>query len=446
MYLEGGVSLCCFRGASSGRGGGRGVGGRWGQEDVPVHAALPGGIVEAVEHVQEHGAEVSLIRPVARGGEVVTGEAGLPLVASAPDGEGEDEEDDEGGLGAGCALEALDVEGVAEDDGTDHLGEPVEEGVEGAGADVEEGAVDGVGLVGGEPVRGPEHGEEEEDVGLGDDGLVEADELGAPRGVLHEDDARAVGADHVVCVAEEQGQDGTGEHEHDEGDVSSILDPNALRVVDVQAQWNQGPDDTAQVEDGPEPGEGAALLGLERVGHHDGALGGPEETGADTEQGAREVAEPIELSTRVMRGEQRDGVDAVADATERKGCLDTQTVDEGAGEETHDGEGAVEGNVLRMWLAKSCFRFPHPLSHIPAFPAPMESLAIATTRPSRKVKNYHIRSQCMIVASTTTQTRQCVEHTGAREADERDHQELEHRRRVPRHDHRANLALAVHPS
>lgn len=315
--------------------------------NVPVDAALPRSIVEAVEHVQEHGAEVSLILPVAVPRLVVAGEAGLPLVAAAPDGEGEDEEDDEGGLCAGGALEALDVEGVAEDDGADHLREPVEERVEGARADVEVAAVDRVGLVGGEPVRGPEHGEEEEDVGVGDDGLPEADELGAPRGVLHQDDARAVGADDAVGVGEEQGQHGTAEHEHDEGDVRPVIDRHLLGAVDGLAERDQGPDDTAQVEDGPEPGEGAALLGLERVGHHDGALGGPEETGADTEQGAREVVEPVDVE--VQGDEQGDGVDAVADATEGQGELDTQTVDEGAGEETHDGEGTVEGRVLRTW-------------------------------------------------------------------------------------------------
>lgn len=62
------------------------------------------------------------------------------------------------------------------------------------------------------------------------------------------------------------------------------------------------------------------------------------------------------------------------------------------------------------------------------------------------MNNYHLRSQCRIVASTTTQTRQCVEHTRAREADHRDHDELEHGRRVPRDDHFTDLALAVHPT
>lgn len=224
MYL-GCVSLCCYAVDGFGRDGGA-------RRSIPVNAALPRGIVEAVEHVQEHGAEVTLVLPVALNlGLVITGEAGLPLVAAAPDGEGEDEEDDKGSLGAGGALEALDVEGVAEDDGADHLREPVEEGVEGARADVEVAAVDGVGLVGGEPVRGPEHGEEEEDVGVGDNGLPETDDLGRPRRVLHEDDARAVGADDLVGVGEEQGQHGAAEHEHDEGDVGSVTDRQFVGVV-----------------------------------------------------------------------------------------------------------------------------------------------------------------------------------------------------------------------
>lgn len=58
----------------------------------------------------------------------------------------------------------------------------------------------------------------------------------------------------------------------------------------------------------------------------------------------------------VQRDEQGNGVDAVSDTTKSKGDLDTQTVDEGAGEETNDGEGTVEGDVLRMWLASVYFR------------------------------------------------------------------------------------------
>ncbi|KFY15527.1 hypothetical protein V492_01934 [Pseudogymnoascus sp. VKM F-4246] len=304
------------------------------ETDVVGHAAaivaLPGGIVEAVEHVQEHGLEVTGIRPVTERGLVLAGESGLPLVASAPDGESEDEEDNEGTLSASGALEALDIEGVTKHHRADHLGEPVEQGVEGAGADVEEGAVDGVGLVGGEPVRGPEHGEEEEDVGH---------------------DARAVGADHFVGVAEEEGEHRAGEHEHDEGDVGAVLDRRGVLAVDVGAERDQRADHAAEVEDGPEPGEGAALFGLERVGHHDCALGGPEETGADTEERAGEVVEPVDLE--VQREEQGERVDAVAEAAEGEGGADTETVDEGAGEETDDGKGAVQGDVLRMWSALS---------------------------------------------------------------------------------------------
>lgn len=51
------------------------------------------------------------------------------------------------------------------------------------------------------------------------------------------------------------------------------------------------------------------------------------------------------------RDEQGNGVDAVANAPKSQGDLDTQTIDDRAGEETNDGESAVEGSVLRMWSA-----------------------------------------------------------------------------------------------
>jgi hypothetical protein len=54
--------------------------------------------------------------------------------------------------------------------------------------------------------------------------------------VLHEDDARAVGADDLVCVAEEEGQTGACKHEHNEGNVCAIADGLVLCDVDVSAE------------------------------------------------------------------------------------------------------------------------------------------------------------------------------------------------------------------
>ena len=62
--------------------------------------------------------------------------------------------------------------------------------------------------------------------------------------------------------------------------------------LDVDGERNQGADEGAKLEDGPEDGKGLALVLLERVGHHDGALGGPEQRGGDPEDGSGKDEEP----------------------------------------------------------------------------------------------------------------------------------------------------------
>jgi len=57
-------------------------------------------------------------------------------------------------------------------------GVPIEQAVEGAGADVEVVCVVVVELISVEPIRGPEEGEEEKDVGIGFEGYKETLDLG----------------------------------------------------------------------------------------------------------------------------------------------------------------------------------------------------------------------------------------------------------------------------
>jgi hypothetical protein len=73
-------------------------------------------------------------------------------------------------------------------------------------------------------------------------------------------------------------------------------------------------------------------------------LRGPEESSAHAEQSPSEDIEAAHVS--VYGCEERNGVDAVAETTETEGEFDAEAVDEGAGEETDDGEGRVEGYVL----------------------------------------------------------------------------------------------------
>lgn len=107
---------------------------------------------------------------------------------------------------------------------------------------------------------------------------------------------------------------------------------------------HQTADDGAQVKDTPEPSEVSTLLGLIGIGDHDGALGGPEETGADTEP---DTSKDVEAEHIGVDGDQQaDRVQAVTNTTESESPLNTDPVDNGSTEETEDGESAVEGSVL----------------------------------------------------------------------------------------------------
>lgn len=57
-----------------------------------------------------------------------------------------------------------------------------------------------------------------------------------PGGVLHEHYAGSVAADDVTSVAKHQGENGTGEHEDDEGDIGSISDGAVGPDVDILAE------------------------------------------------------------------------------------------------------------------------------------------------------------------------------------------------------------------
>lgn len=209
---------------------------------LPVDKTLPGGIVHAVEEVKEHRANVTLGSPIpalevrGRGVHVLTGVPHLPGVATTPNGDGENEQCDQGHLSTNRATNTFSVKQRTHDNGSHDLRKPVEESVQCLGASVEVGAVNGVLLVCVEPVGGPEHGEEEDDPWFRTNCIPQSDDLGLPRGVLHEDNARAVGTNDFVCVAETQGKTCACEHEYDKGDVSTITDSLVLRDMDVLAQ------------------------------------------------------------------------------------------------------------------------------------------------------------------------------------------------------------------
>ena len=210
------------------------------KKNVPVDGGLPESIIEAVEEVEEHGADVAVISPVGRD-EVETsdGSTGVGLlvsVATSPDDHGEDEEGNPRNLGSKGTANSIHIEEITQDGSGDDLGKVVQKTVKGLGAGGEVEAVDAVLLVGVEPVGRPEHGEQEDDEGLEADGLPQADKLGLPAGVLHEDDAGAIRSNNVRGVAEHKGENGTAQHEDDEGNVGAISNGLIAGHVDVLAE------------------------------------------------------------------------------------------------------------------------------------------------------------------------------------------------------------------
>lgn len=110
-----------------------------------------------------------------------------------------------------------------------------------------------------------------------------------------------------------------------------------------RAITHQSANHTAQVEDHPEPGDEATLLRFGRIGHHDGALRRPEDTGAHSEERTGEDNVP-KVGGVVVAEVGRD-VNGVADATKRQRPADADGIGDGAGEEADNRKGRVESCV-----------------------------------------------------------------------------------------------------
>lgn len=106
----------------------------------------------------------------------------------------------------------------------------------------------------------------------------------------------------------------------------------------------QATNNTTQVEDHPEHGKITTFLLLLRVGEDDSTLCSPEQTSANTEQGTCKDVEPTNIL--VDGDEERNGIDAVTNATEGKSYLNTKFVDESSTKKAKDSEGAIESSVL----------------------------------------------------------------------------------------------------
>lgn len=196
--------------------------------------------------------------------------------------------------------------------------------------------------------------------------------------MLHDNDLATIATDDVLGVNQCPGKSSADERQDQEANVGSVADRLGLGGVDALAErdladkvsgglakekpqnresrrramgsrheqagsTHQTTNDGAQVEDHPEPGNVSTLGVFGRVRHHDGTLGAPENSCADTQQGSRKGGEAQVLC--VVVAEEGADVDRVADATKGEGSADAQLVGEGSCEETYDGEGRVESRV-----------------------------------------------------------------------------------------------------
>lgn len=144
--------------------------------NLPVDRGLPSGIGESVEHVEDEGAGVTCVRPVLLLICLVLGPGAvvglLEHVSEAPDDHDGREKHTPRSLSTSGTADTLNVKRVTKDVGTDDLHNVVDDAIESSGADVEVCSIDLGEVVGVEPVGSQEHGEEKDDVWVGEEGLV----------------------------------------------------------------------------------------------------------------------------------------------------------------------------------------------------------------------------------------------------------------------------------
>lgn len=114
----------------------------------------------------------------------------------------------------------------------------VEESVQCLGASVEVSAVDRVGLVRDKPVGRPEHREKQQDRWLTAQGCPEADKLGLPTRVLHQNDSRPIRPDNLLCIRDEKSNNRAQECQNDKNDVRAVWHVDIGLRVDAVGKHN----------------------------------------------------------------------------------------------------------------------------------------------------------------------------------------------------------------
>ena len=174
-------------------------------------------IIEAIKHIQEHRPHVPAARPVQfrrrlrrRIRPRITL---LPRIPASPNDHRNNQQHAPNHPRPHAPPQALDIQPIAKDIGSDNLARPIEDAIERPSPDVELRVIETVKLVRGEPVARQEHWKEADDPDIGLQHFDEAEEFAFPGGVFHEDDVGAVGADDGLGVDERPGEAGAHEGE-----------------------------------------------------------------------------------------------------------------------------------------------------------------------------------------------------------------------------------------
>jgi len=210
--------------------------------DVPVDASLPSCIVEAIEDVEEHDADVTIRGPIHGFKSVSLDRCAsvtlLESISTTPDSKSEEDKSNPQNSGAHSTTDKGTVKSVTKDKGTNDLKAPVENVVQSLGASVEVSSINTVELVGVEPVGAEEHWEESDNPRVGAKCVEKTKQLGLPGWVLHEDDARVVSANNSLGVDEAPSKTGSEKGENDETNIRSVGDGAVGLDVDVLTEWN----------------------------------------------------------------------------------------------------------------------------------------------------------------------------------------------------------------
>lgn len=81
-----------------------------------------------------------------------------------------------------------------------------------------------------EPIGSQEHGEKEDDHGVGPEGNPESQRFSSPRGLAGSGDLGAVGTNHIVGVHHKEGDGDTDECEHKEPDLIMTFNMTPMAV------------------------------------------------------------------------------------------------------------------------------------------------------------------------------------------------------------------------